>query len=126
MAKDPVEVKIKMRKVRVVSVTGPAALVETTDGLTRATIPANEIVDGAVSEEALDLGVPYGLTWERLVKLSATPEQIARELRRNGIWTLEDLERNPRAALGAIQSVYGVELSTLLLAAHEEVKHGKR
>src|SRR5512146_3595940 len=119
MPKDPVEVVIKMQAVRVVEMRGPdTALVEWEDqGLHRALIPAGEIIEGAVSVETLSLGIPYGLPWEQLLTLSATPEALAAELRANGIWSLEDLEKNPRAAVGALQKVYGVDLSALLRAA---------
>lgn len=118
--------KIKKIQVRVVEVRGPSAVVEFAGGLKRAIIPLEEIEEDSVSAETLELGVPYGAPWESLVQLKATPQQLADELRRNGIWTIEDLERNPRAAIGALQTVYGADLSALLLAAHKEVNHGQR
>lgn len=65
---------------------------------------------------------PHGLPWERLIELHASPESIAAELRRAGIWTLEDLRRNPGAALGAIQTAYHLDYQTLLGLASEHVK----
>ena len=130
MPKDPAETKIKLVKVRVVRVTGPSAVVEWAGGLKRAVIPAAEVISdelyATVPADVLDEGAPYGLPWERLVKMEATPEKLADELHRNGIWTMEDVESNPRAIMGALQTVYGVELSTLIQAAHKEVRNVKR
>lgn len=64
-------------------------------------------------------GIPYGMEWEELVSLGATPELIATELRRHGIWTYEDLINDPNGALGAIQAAYRFDLARLLRAAKD-------
>ncbi len=120
MAKEPVEVKVTLTQVRVIEKRGPACVVEYAGGLKRCIVPADEIVDGSVSVETLEAGAPYGLPWERLVTLSATPEKLAEALRANGIWTAEDLDNNVQAVLGALQAVYGVDLARLLQAAHNK------
>ena len=70
----------------------------------------------------LAMAIPYGLPWEDIVALAATPEIIAHELRRRGIWTAEDLRDSGGAAMGAIQSAYGLDLSMLRLAAKAHLR----
>ena len=108
-------------KVKVVQRKGQAALVEwiAGDGAHRATIPLATIHKGQVAQDELEYGIPYGEPWEELITIGATPESIAAELRRCGIWTREDLETRPNQALGAIQAVYGCGLADLLRAVRE-------
>ena len=110
-----------MVKVKVVQQKGQAALVEwiAEDGAHRATIPTSTIIKGQVSENELEYGIAYGEPWEELVTISATPETIAAELRRCGIWTKEDLESRSTQALSAIQAAYGVGLADLLRAVRQ-------
>ena len=110
-----------MVKVKVIQQKGQAALVEwiAEDGAHRATIPTSTIVKGQVASDELDFGIPYGEPWEELVIVSATPETIAAELRRCGIWTKEDLEARPTQALSAIQAAYGFGLADLLRAVRQ-------
>lgn len=107
-------------EVTVVERRGESALVEWQEGgrVHRAVIPAGDVEEGRVEREQLELGIPHGLPWETILTLSATPAALADALRRAGIWTLADLERNPRAAYGALQAVYGLDLAALIRAAH--------
>lgn len=108
-------------KVKIVQRKGQAALVEWVDdaGTHRATIPGGVIRKGQVADDELSFGIPYGEPWEELITLSTTPETIAAELRRCGIWTREDLEARPNQALGAIQAAYGCGLADLLRAVRQ-------
>jgi hypothetical protein len=108
--------------VTVIETRGESVLVEyQAGGLQRVIIPAMLIQGGAVDAEELDQGVPYGLPWETIVKLQATPARLADELRKNGIWTIEDMRRYQAAIFGALQAVYGLELATLINAAETYV-----
>lgn len=70
-----------------------------------------------------DAGVPYGVEFWRLISLRrVTPQDVDRELKRRGIWTIADLRANPNAALSAMQSLYGLNLSALLMAADKYEK----
>lgn len=122
---DPVsEVKVR---VKVVENRGPSVLVEYQEKagekgekvtLKRCVVPFAAVdEDGKVDAGILELGVPYGIPWESVIVLSATPEALAEALRANGIWTYSDIEANPNAVLGAIQAVYGVDLGRLVQAA---------
>ncbi len=59
-------------------------------------------------------GIPYGMEWRQLVLLHATPIGLEAELKKQGIWTISDLRTKTPQAVSAIQSVYGVEIATLL------------
>jgi len=108
-------------KVSVIRQRGQAALVEWVDseGAHRATIPASAIHKGHASQDELEYGIPYGAPWEDLIALAATPDTIAAELRRRGIWTKEDLFSQPNVAVGAIQAAYGFDLAALIKAARQ-------
>lgn len=74
--------------------------------------------DGRGAEcEHPEWGIPYGEDFSALVNPAATGESIDRELKRAGIWTVEDLLANPNGAAGALQRAYGVDLAALLGAA---------
>jgi hypothetical protein len=106
--------KSKLIDVRIIQAKGESALVEwVTDGIPyRAFVPLIEIVTDQASEETLKAGIPYGVDWEN-VQLAASAATLAINLRRNGIWTGEDLRLNLQAALGCIQATYGVDLAKL-------------
>lgn len=72
-------------------------------------------------------GVPYGERWNEFLEVAqVTPEMIDRELKRRGIWTIEDLEAKPNVARHCIQRVYGFDLAELLRAtARKKKSHGE-
>jgi hypothetical protein len=58
-----------------------------------------------ISDTALKQGIPYGIPWSAKIKsVTITGEDIEREMYKNGIWTLEDLQRNPQIVQGVILS----------------------
>lgn len=110
-------------KVTIVQRTGGTAAVEWREGETpyRATLPLAELTldrDGRGAECGHpEWGIPFGEDFSALIHPAATGESIDRELKRAGIWTVEDLLANPNGAAGALQRAYGVDLATLLGAA---------
>lgn len=104
-------------KVNVVQVEGQAALVETSDGrrvvIPRAFVDANH----DVSADVLDVGIAYGIPWEELLALHASPADLARELRARGLFTAQDVQQHPQEVFSAIQSVYAVDVATVLRVA---------
>lgn len=88
----------------------------------RAWVPTSEVREGHADLATLDAGISEGLPWEELLTLRVTPERVAAELRRRGIWTAGDLRRNPNAAIAALQAAYALDVQTLLAAAekHEQ------
>lgn len=118
---EPTGKKTRQVKVRIVQRRGESALVEWLDGeqQQRATIPVTAVVDDHVADDVLLAGVPYGVPWAELVQLTATPAAVQAELYRVGVWTVDDLRQKPQLALGALQRVYGTDLSALMRAAKE-------
>lgn len=86
-------------EVKVVRRNGNAVLVEyATDeeGTRRVVVPREQLGEGnEVEKEALDMGLSYGVEWERILD-KALPtrteivRQMARRLRDQGIWSTED------------------------------------
>ena len=123
--KEEVKRRPRLVEVKMIRLVGKTALVEwnTKAGLQRVTIPFEKLLpDSRADVEVLEAGIPYGLPWEEIVTLEATPEAFATALRANGIWTKKDLEGNVRAVMGVLQSVYGLDLAHLLRAAGEHEK----
>lgn len=109
---------------------GQTMLVQYADenGIQRVLIPPSSIdEDGTVDEVELSLGIPYGLPWAEIVQFKSTPETLANELRRRGIWTGEDMRADPSVVVGAFQAVCGVDASRLrvLTARYEKEKGGQ-
>jgi hypothetical protein len=109
-------------KVKIIREKGAVALVEwmAPEGVKRGTVPVVSISRGRVDRSELECAIPYGVPWEELVTVSATPRKIAAELRRVEIWTREDLEARPNQAMSAIQEAYGCSLKDLLKAVRQQ------
>ena len=132
------EEKRKVRKpvtrksfVRIMREQDDRLLVEWVDtkGMLRSVfIGADELIDGRVDNDVLDEAIPYGVPWEEafiVAQKKATPEVRANELRKVGIWTLDDLREKSRFVLGALKAGFMVEigeLNKLATRLKEEVK----
>ena len=57
----------------------------------RVYVPLAKLKEGTVSEKDLARGIPYGLAWEDWIEVTVTPEHIANELRRQGVWCWPDI-----------------------------------
>lgn len=92
------------------------------DGLHRGTIP-EELVDGErVDDACLSLAIPYGVDFEagldgRLQPV--TPKVISDALHDAGIWTYEDMARNPGKVQGVLMTVYGIDFQLLIQIAQQ-------
>ena len=109
-------------KVNVIRRKGATTLVQyaNDDGIQRVSIPSTSVNEGdLVDELELSLGIPYGLPWEEIVKFGVTPEKLAAEFRKRGIWTLDDLTSDMQGAVGALLAVYGVDALRLLRLAKQ-------
>lgn len=60
-------------------------------------LPPSCVVEGKVSRDDLEMASPYGAPWEELIHVPSAHD-IAKELRRRGVWTYEDLIANSRNA----------------------------
>ena len=119
--------RVKKIPVSVITRKGESALVEWVEGeeIRRVFIPRDTIsADEKVEEDILSDGAPYGVEWEKVEFPEITSADLARSLRRSGIWTVEDLRLNPNLAISAIKSIYRVDLAALnkFAKALEEVK----
>lgn len=116
-------------KVKLVRVQGQSALIQWHDGQTlqRAYIPHKLLYreEGRRyrSDEYLahkpEQGIPHGMPWGDLVRLTATPDKVEAALHSNGIFTAEDLETNHVQALAAFTSLYARDLKNLMDAARD-------
>ena len=104
--------------VKVIRSKGQVTLIEWDDtGRFRRSLVPREVVfenkngRGLVTEESLEMGIPYGVNWEVRVKKSfvITGARVAEQLEVAGIWTKEDYEQNPsivqQAVLGAAREI---------------------
>ena len=85
--------------VTIIKSRGDAALVQWLEGgaLKRGYVPLSLVREGQVEAEELRDAAPYGVEWARFLRPEAV--EIAEDLRREGIWTYQDLVSvNPRAA----------------------------
>ena len=116
-AKEPL-----MHAINLIKTDGQAALVEWAEGGIphRRIVPAAAIFDNACPPEVLDEGIPYGLAWSDLVELSASATALEENLHKAGIWTGADLLANVKAAYGALQATYGVDLAHLIKLANDQ------
>ena len=86
--------------------------------LKRTTLPIESVNGGKVDAETLGMGVPYGIDWSGLKFEPITGDQLAEELHKNGIWTREDVQRNPGAVQGAFQKIVGLSMSKIYQVAN--------
>jgi len=100
-----------MKNVKIIKRQGDAALIQM--GYERKIVPIIALNGNMCDDMVWEAGLPYGVPWEEAATGKATPEQIAFELYKVGIYTEEDLERRPNAVIAAIQSVYGIDLAAL-------------
>lgn len=107
--------KPKMIPVKVIKARVDNALVEyqLKGVLQRCTIPTSLIENGAVPDDELSYGIPYGIAWEN-VELSASSKDLANMLRIQGIWTVEDAMSNPNKIVAALQAVYKIDLAKII------------
>ncbi len=70
-------------------------------------------------------GIPYGVDWSELVSGFIDPTEIERRLKQAGVWTVEELQRQPNVALGVIRAVAGDLLQELLTSARALQKEAR-
>jgi len=109
-----VEKQPKLIPVREVSHAGKSEVVEWQDkhGIHRASLPAP--VGESVSQELLDAAPPYGVPWADAPIRAFTGDELQAALYAAGVWTSEDVMRQPQKAIGALQYLYYVHLGSLV------------
>ena len=110
---------VKMTAVRTMQEKDGRALVEWVNRkgmLESVFVGVDEVKDGKVASGVLAEAIPYGVPWEDLfaeVQKVTTPKVRANELRKVGIWTLDDLRTKSRFVLGALKAGLRVEIGEL-------------
>jgi hypothetical protein len=105
---------------------GEVGLIETVrEGETiRCMLPIELLVGENIelSESQINAGIPYGLPFGEFLHLSKfTGPLIEKSMHNNGIWTLEDLRTKPQQVIRVLQSVYGIELASLIQQTEEYI-----
>lgn len=105
--------------VRVVKKRGKGAVIEWVDKgrAFRKTVPLNKIKDGEIEESILDKAPDYGVPWAKELNPKASPEDIETALHNAGLWTSDDVLRNPGGVIGALNAAYKTDLATVLQVA---------
>ena len=107
--------------VRVLATEGRSSLVEI-EGPRRYYVPAGKIADGHVSAGTLVKALEYGIRWEAfLEEPDVTPDTLAAELRKAGIWTRADLTRLDRKLIRIASSI----ISEAVFKAADRAEHNK-
>lgn len=108
-------------KAKVISRKGKALLLEwrsDLDIIGRGTVQAEDykgIETGAVIEfdPETDSFIPYGLPWEDLLPKTVPVQNIANQLRKDGIWTIEDFKANQDRYGIVIRAAIGLETADM-------------
>ncbi len=92
----------------------------------RGIIPAKKIVQGRVEAAVLKKAIPYGLDWEKLAVVTVDAEKIARAMRRNGLFTLHDIEAGGNKIYKAFADAFSNDLAALIRRASLQSSAGPR
>jgi hypothetical protein len=104
-------------KVRVIRRKGHGVLVEWRDeeGYHRAVVPTGAVDGDFCDPQELAMGIPYGEPWAQIMgDLVITGERLEDELRKHGIWTIEDARQKPNDVAGALLAVHRMGVDTLI------------
>ncbi len=102
---------------------GDAKIVQVTkpDGEDETLVVPNKATP--TTEEDVDLGIPYGLPWAKIIgQIKASPKDIEEKLHKHGIFTAEQLRARPQVAMNAIRDALGLDLTNLLDKTDQFVK----
>jgi hypothetical protein len=121
-----------MREVqaKVITRSGGLTLVEWLDGVypNRAWVTPDQITEDAGRHLTVfhpEGGIPYGVDWSELTSGLLNTGEIENRLKQAGIWTVEELQRQPNVALGVLRAVAGDLLQELLTSARALQKEAR-
>jgi hypothetical protein len=108
-----------MIKVKLIATENQAAIIEyqSSGRIERAIVPNDEVKGGRVSEQTLEQSIPFGgveLTDHLPEQLSIKTSDLQDMLKQRGLWTHVDYLQNPQVILGALQKLYGVDVTRIL------------
>lgn len=113
--------KITRTRVTVIQRTGESALVQyQLDGAEkRVFIPASELGNGYVLDNVLAQAVEYGYPWQEC-NLVLDAQRFETEMRNAGLWTAEDVLKNPQGLFTALNVTFAPVISEILTLAKQE------
>jgi len=93
--------------VRIIDKRGDSVLIQV-EGPQRYYIPRSAVKAGKVEADVIAKGIEYGIAWETYLDLSEiTIDVLASKLRRNGIWTEDDVRTKDRRIAQMAYNVIG-------------------
>ena len=110
-------------QVKVIFRKGSSALVEFIDGELpiRKFVPVNKVVKDFVDNEVLEQGIPYGYPWSE-IKLTITGDKFEKEMRNVGLWTAEDVAREPRKLWSALNALLAEDVTNIINVSKKQTK----
>jgi len=101
--------------VRIIEFRGKSALVQVIDnGIPRRYLVDNtRIKDGEVSSGVLKKSPEVGEEWAEMVEFRGTPDDLDRIMRIRGLFTREDIAKDPAALHGAILELHRDDMAAL-------------
>jgi hypothetical protein len=109
MTEETEQPEIELIPVKIIGSKGRSVLIQVqVEGPQRYYVPKSAVVDNKVPADVIAKGIEYGIAWETYLDLSEiTIDALASKLRRNGIWTQEDLEQQDRRLAQMAYNVIG-------------------
>lgn len=109
--------------VTVIATKGASTLVEYLQGdlLQRKYVPASLVANRFVANDVLERGIPYGYPWDE-IDLQFDGRQFAVEMINAGLWTVEDVLKEPKKLTGVLRRLFETQIKAVLEAALQEKK----
>lgn len=110
-------------QVTIIRQTGESTLVQYMEkgALARRIVPASQVANGAVADQVLAAGIPYGFPWGE-IQMVFDMQKFVNELHQIDIWTAEDLLKSPQKLWSALRAALANSLSNVLEIARNEHK----
>ena len=115
--------KAKNLQIRVISKNNSTALINWEEnGIAHCGyIPKDEISDGMVSKDILEIATPYGISWDDFPELPVLKkEMLINHLHKLGIWSTGDIRSRVADVQFAIAEVTGIALVKILEYANSK------
>lgn len=117
-------------KIKIINSVNGKTLVEyIRDGIAvRCAFPSELVVNDSVDDSLLSIAIPHGVDWAFALSgviRSVGEHEIAAVLSNAGIFTLEDVKKDPQRVVGAIQSAYGIDYATIVRVAEAYMSYFK-
>lgn len=91
----------------------------------RSIVKTTDVKSGKVAESVIDRSIPYGVPWDEFEFSIPDVEAVANELRRNGIYTADDLRAKMNIAMMIMIKSFGATRADLSKFAGDHSKKSK-